>query len=764
VEESVSRARSLSKNRQSAVDLTHLKVPDEHKGVRLPKVLTLEAMLAMIEALQHGAVLHVYYILQVIEAAAKHFRRSPTVQYLTVPANCRMTVVGDIHGQLADLLTIFHLNGIPSPQNMYVFNGDLVDRGSQSCECAIIVLGFILLYPEAVFINRGNHEQAEVNERYGFVSECEYKYGMKLGRGVFDAFNGMFLWFPLVHVINKSVMVVHGGLIRRRGTTLQQINDIVRGLDHHEVLYGHPQEGIPAYSDKQREDAIMAMDLLWSDPIENSEGMRMNTQRGAGILFGADVVHQFLANNPGLRMVVRSHECIQDGYCIHFRRTEMEGKLVTVFSASNYHQGIPNKGAILIFPGADDDEDASTRCRVFTFTALSLAQIPKPVAPGMRSKGKTGAQAVSTPTKSTEPASIKTPGHTTMASDMSILSQEQKGQIASVIHRESTNMRRAFEVADLERSKTGDFSPRIYSSSLPIRPARRSGDMRDEMKQFQVGFKREMSGPDLNGMHLTGRIRVSQWVDIMTAVLPRLPWFSLRHEILGPALLVNGETPTAGARSSKTPADTRSKNANVPGRAGKVGGLGRSLSAGQEVPSSSSLASVGLGSQKEEVDYNDFFDEYATILGQSQESVDKLREAGVSNEAIGTMSRYHDVLETIFNFFDRDGSGRIEYDEFRSGCEVLNENLELDDKMTHEDMSAMMRLMDNDGDGIDLDEFMGCFQMCQEPTVGSLTTGGLMSQYENARAENYHSPEMEQNTALAPRMAPTAPGPGGRRL
>ena len=62
----MSRTRSLSKNRQLAVDLTNLKVPDQYKGVRLPKVLTLDAMLEMIDALQHGAVLHVYYILQVL--------------------------------------------------------------------------------------------------------------------------------------------------------------------------------------------------------------------------------------------------------------------------------------------------------------------------------------------------------------------------------------------------------------------------------------------------------------------------------------------------------------------------------------------------------------------------------------------------------------------------------------------------------------------------------------------------------------------------
>jgi len=626
---------------------------------------------------------------------------------------------------------------------MYVFNGDLVDRGHQSIECAIIVLGFILLYPGSVFINRGNHEQAEVNERYGFVSECQYKYGMQLGRGVFDAFNQMFLWFPLVHVINKSVMVVHGGLIRRRGTTLAAINDIVRGLDHHEVLYGHPQEGIEEYTDKQREDAIMAMDLLWSDPIENSEGMRMNTQRGAGILFGADVVHQFLANNPGLRMVVRSHECIQDGYCIHFRRTLMEGKLVTVFSASNYHAGIPNKGAILIFPGADNDEDASTRCRVFTFTALRLGTIPPPTKPTH------GQEASPEPveneaTEESPKANINkyAPG---FGDEISILSSQQKSQIQAVIHRELVNMKRAFEMADLERARMGDFSPKIFSSSLPMRPARRSGDLRDDSDSLR--FQREMSGPELANVTLTGKIRVSQWVEIMTAVLPRLPWYSLRHEILGNALTINGESPrsrkasgvdrvtqakTPEARSSLTRSRSRTRGTEkeniVGGRTGD-----------RNIPASSLSSSelgivdmVGKKGTKEEVDYTRFLDDFADSFTRRADVEAKVKKAGLSEQVVNTVTRHSDVLETIFDFFDRDGSGRINIEEFITGCEVLNDNLSDEDKMTEEDMTSMMRLMDNDGDdAVNLEEFMECFQMCQEPTAGSVTTAGLLSGYSN---------------------------------
>ena len=263
------------------------------------------------------------YLLQML-SKVKHIlnEKKEALININIPEDKNITIVGDIHGQFYDLLHIFEINGYPSEDNLYLFNGDFEDRGVFGLECLITLISFKILYPDYFFLSRGNHEDKELNERYGFKNEIIDKYKDKI---IFDCFTEFYKFLPLGHILNKEIMIIHGGLFSEDGISLDKLKKINRFQDI-------PRSGLMC-------------ELLWSDPKEDN-GVSTSI-RGAGSSFGPNITDKFLKENK-LKLLIRSHEVRMEGYQI-----EPGGKVITVFSSPNYCDQMGNKGGLIKFKGKD---------------------------------------------------------------------------------------------------------------------------------------------------------------------------------------------------------------------------------------------------------------------------------------------------------------------------------------------------------------------------------------------------------------------------
>uniref|UniRef100_A0A673L6N0 Serine/threonine-protein phosphatase with EF-hands n=1 Tax=Sinocyclocheilus rhinocerous TaxID=307959 RepID=A0A673L6N0_9TELE len=394
-----------------------IEVLDIYTGPHLSFPLTISNVTELVHAFKNKQKLHARYVLQLLGKTWTLLRLMPNISHVCTCKHKEITICGDLHGHLEDLLLIFYKNGFPSAETPYVFNGDFVDRGKESIEILLVLFAFLLLYPHDVHLNRGNHEDHIVNLRYGFTKEVLGKYQVH-GKMILKLLQKIFSWLPLATVIDQKVLILHGGISDK--TDL----NVIAKLDRHRVRYssfasalrplkssgasarlkeaaldpdgddelstgrrrvqslthGTPlrlRQELPRHSvhsessrtsrsveEELRERRRLAglslssdsdpaevletdtnewkqiVDVLWSDPMSQN-GCVPNEVRGGGCYWGPDVTHKVLDTHK-LQLLIRSHECKQEGY--EFCHN---GRVLTIFSASNYYDVGSNRGAYI---------------------------------------------------------------------------------------------------------------------------------------------------------------------------------------------------------------------------------------------------------------------------------------------------------------------------------------------------------------------------------------------------------------------------------
>jgi protein phosphatase len=259
----------------------------------------------------------VEFAIHVFQYVGDLFRSEPILLEINPPC----VIIGDLHGQILDLLRIRQRYGDPAPRT-YLFLGDLVDRGEFSIETVLVVFLMKAIWPHNVYIIRGNHEFASLCSAHGFLTQVLSSYSFPVFQAAIEAF----VYIPLAAKIGR-IVCVHGGL-GPDVTTLSVIKELQRPIE-------------------QFEDPVVDA-LMWSDPSEELLGFEPSDTIGTGYAFGESALSQFLrASN--LDMLIRAHECVADGFRWQFGR-----RLLTVFSASNYTGVVGNCGAVAEISGTGE--------------------------------------------------------------------------------------------------------------------------------------------------------------------------------------------------------------------------------------------------------------------------------------------------------------------------------------------------------------------------------------------------------------------------
>uniref|UniRef100_A0A915AFA9 Serine/threonine-protein phosphatase n=2 Tax=Parascaris univalens TaxID=6257 RepID=A0A915AFA9_PARUN len=247
-------------------------------------------------------------------------------------------ILGDLHGQFTDLVTMLSKLGMP-PRCRYLFLGDYVDRGNWSLETVSLLMAYKLRYPHQIFMLRGNHETRAVNRVYGFFEECTKRFPERgEGTALWTLYQHVFNCLPLAALVGERIFAAHGGISEdlkcwRQFSRIRRPTDIT--------------------------DIGLINDLIWSDPCDACERYA-ESPRGVSQVFGKVAIDEF-EDALNVDLIVRAHQVVMDGYEFFHNK-----RCLTIFSAPCYCGEMNNIAGILFV-------NAKLECSIFTYRSPNRA-------------------------------------------------------------------------------------------------------------------------------------------------------------------------------------------------------------------------------------------------------------------------------------------------------------------------------------------------------------------------------------------------------
>lgn len=245
--------------------------------------------------------------------------------------------VGDLHSDDYSLrralqFAKFYGKVISDKNTRLIFTGDYVDRGNVHLKIMERILILKYLFPEYIFLLRGNHDGGIVNEDgsltvpYGIpkkdslemyfphylqtLSRRNKSFNSSLLEMYLDLFNSL-SYMAAIKNKNQTVLAVHGGIPRPKYKS--------------SIYYKHLNV-IADLTDESNTDHIgrnICQNIMWSDPYRGEGEIRELTGR---YHFTQEHYNEF-REKYGFDLLVRGHESALDGFRYHF-----DDSLITIFS------------------------------------------------------------------------------------------------------------------------------------------------------------------------------------------------------------------------------------------------------------------------------------------------------------------------------------------------------------------------------------------------------------------------------------------------
>uniref|UniRef100_A0A915EW91 Serine/threonine-protein phosphatase n=1 Tax=Echinococcus canadensis TaxID=519352 RepID=A0A915EW91_9CEST len=435
---------------------------------------------SLIEFQKQGKILDSELVTEVLEEATLILQALPNIQRASTTLSQRITICGDLHGQVEDLALIFQAarpfsilfqtfpvefdnrNGLPDVFNPYVFNGDFVDRGNNSIEVLVILLSCLLAHPSAVFLNRGNHEDPILNKRYGFADEVRSKYP-KQYKKILKQTELLFCAIPLCTILDDVILVCHGGISRT--TDLTKVTKLDRKLSFNPPLKGKKQS-----------------------PLTTGDS---------------------LLNHLKVGILIRSHECCPNGW-----KMDHNNQVLTVFSASNYYGTDSNLGAFIQLSSRRVVGAASAATRISIMEPVKCELDDLPMARASAMGDESAAIAASTNTSA-------------RISYTRVMTPPENGEETANRHKQIVEILLA---PRLVMFRTGRSSKR-----QSLLGKRNLNDAAYRMLLRRILSRRETIVAALCNYdpQRTGEVKITQWCTVMLKHAGQtLPWRILRYSLV----------------------------------------------------------------------------------------------------------------------------------------------------------------------------------------------------------------------------------------